>query len=369
MQIFLLSFGPELSLGAETRFVAKTENPVYLLCHDRLLPFLSAFRVVSRFGAIVVFAAVCAAAVALDRLLAAERFRRRAWAAPALCAVLLTAVALEAVPPRKRIARYAPIVDQRASPAIARLVEERPVRTVAAMPMGPRRLEGDRMFTLLKGDWPYVYAWGGFFPDWAVRVQELATLFDVQGFRHELAKLFPEALLVADASAAVRTDPVEGGLPPAWVVRVTEPGRLALVDWENVWAEIATLRDRDKRFLLFDLKPEPPAPEVEKIFRSDVARMNPVVRAEIGAAPGTRVAATLNGAEAASGLAPGDAVFELPPSLLRRLEKAAPNSLVFRTEDGSPLSVRSFRLEGRDGVYHDPCAPHSPARATPPRNP
>jgi hypothetical protein len=261
------------------------------------------------------------------------------------------------------------------------------------MPMGPRRLEGDRMFTLLKGDWPYVYAWGGFFPDWAVRVQELATLFDVQGFRHELAKLFPEALLVADASAAVRTDPVEGGLPPAWVVRVTEPGRLALVDWEKVWAEIATLRDRDKRFLLFDLKPEPPAPEVEKIFRSDVARMNPVVRAVVEAAPSAAVSVTLNGSAIPLSMAnpagdgplaaadrtasafvmpdggPKELAFAFGRDALRALAKAAPNSLVFRTIDGSPLSVRSFRLEGRDGVYHDPCAPHSPARATPPRNP
>lgn len=359
---FLLSLGPELSLGGGLRILTKTPNPVYLLCHDRLLPFLSAFRVVSRFGAIVVFAAICAAAVALDRALAAlpERLRRPR-AAAALAALLVVAVAVEAVPPRKRIARYAPIVDQRASPAIARLVAERPVRTIAAMPMGPRRLEGDRMFTMLKGDFPYVYAWGGFFPDWAVALQDLATRFDAPGFRHELAKTFPEALLVVDTACTVRIDPIDRELPPGTILRETEPGRLAFVDWEKAYADIATLRDRDGRFLVFDLKPEPPAPEVEKLFRSDVARLNPVVRAEIGAAPGARVAAALDGVPAASGLGPGEAVFELSPALLRRLEKAAPNSLVFRAEDGSPISVRSFRLEGRDGAYHDPCAPYSPA--------
>ena len=314
------------------------------------------------FGAIVVFAAICAAAVALDRALAAlpERLRRPR-AAAALAALLVVAVAVEAVPPRKRIARYAPIVDQRASPAIARLVAERPVRTIAAMPMGPRRLEGDRMFTMLKGDFPYVYAWGGFFPDWAVALQDLATRFDSQGFRHELAKLFPEALLVVDATRPVRIDPIDRELPPGTILRETAPGRLAFVDWEKAYADIADLRDRDGRFLVFDLKPEPPAPAVEKIFRSDVARLNPVVRAEIDAAPGARIAALLNGVPAASGLERGAMVFELPPRQLRQLSKAAPNSLVFRAEDGSPIAVRAFRMEGRGGTYHDPCAPYSTA--------
>ena len=358
---FLLSLGPELSLGGGPRLLAKTPNPVYLLCHDRLLPFLSAFRVVSRFGAIVVFAAICAAAVAFNRLLAAPPLRRRAWTAPALAALLVAAVAVEAVPHAKRIERFAPIVDQRASPAIARLVAAHPVRTIAAMPMGPRRLEGDRMFTMLKGDFPYVYAWGGFFPDWAVALQDLATRFDSQGFRHELAKLFPEALLVVDATRPVRIDPIDRELPPGTILRETAPGRLAFVDWEKAYADIADLRDRDGRFLVFDLKPEPPAPAVEKIFRSDVARLNPVVRAEIDAAPGARIAALLNGVPAASGLERGAMVFELPPRQLRQLSKAAPNSLVFRAEDGSPIAVRAFRMEGRDGTYHDPCAPYSTA--------
>ena len=358
---FLLSLGPMISLGHDlNHVVAAAENPVYLLCHNRLLPFLSAFRVVSRFGAIVVFAAICAAAVALDRALAAPPLRRRAWAAPMLAALLVAAVSAEAVPFDKRIAHYAPIVDQRASPAIARLVAAHPIRTIAAIPMGPRRLEGDRMFTLIKGDFPAVYAWGGFFPDWSQKVQALATRFDVQGFRHELAKLFPEALLVVDAACSIRTD-VAPGLPPGAILRETEPGRLASLDWEKAYADIAALRDRDGRFLLFDLKPEPPAPAVEKIFRSDVARLNPVVRAEIDAAPGARIAALLNGVPAASGLERGAMVFELPPRQLRQLSKAAPNSLVFRAEDGSPVAGRAFRMEGRGGTYHDPCAPYSTA--------
>ena len=364
---FLLSFGPKLTLGDRMHLVAKTTNPVYMLCHD-CLPFLSAFRVVSRFGVIALFAALCTAAVSLDRLLAA-RPRLPPGAKAALCALLLAAVSVEAVPSRRQITSYVPIVDQRASPAIARLVAEHPVRTIAAVPMGPRRLEGDRMFTMLKGDFPYVYAWGGFFPEWSMNLQGLATRFDADGFRHELAKLFPEALLVVDTACAVRIDPIDRELPPGTILRETEPGRLALVDWEKVYAGVATLRDRDGRFLLFDLVPDPPAPEVGKLFRSDVARGNPVVCAEIAAEPGARVAATLNGAPAASGLGPGEAVFELSPDLLRRLEKAAPNSLVFRSEDGSPIAVRAFRMEGRDGAYHDPCAPYSPARATPPSNP
>ena len=115
--------------------------------------------------------------------------------------------------------------------------------------------------------------------------------------------------------------------------------------------------------------PEPPAPEVEKLFRSDVARLNPVVAAEIVAAPGARVGATLGGVAVGPVLSAGPVLFELPPERLRALEKAAPNSLVFRAEDGSPVAVRSFRLQGRDGLYHDPCAPHAAARPNPATNP
>ena len=121
--------------------------------------------------------------------------------------------------------------------------------------------------------------------------------------------------------------------------------------------------------------------------------MNPVVRAVVGAAPGAAVSVTLNGSAiplsmrnpagdgppaaadrtASAFVVPdggsGELAFAFGRDALRALAKAAPNSLVFRTDDGSPLSVRSFRMEGRDGVYHDPCAPYAPVRPTPPRNP
>ena len=389
---FLLSLGPVMSLGEDFRLVARAFNPVSFFCH-RVFPFLSGFRVAARFGVLVLFAALCAASVFLDRLLAAVPPRRRAWAAPALVVPLLACVAAEAVPPRAVRTAFRPVDPQRASPAIERLAAERPARTVAALPMGPRDAEGARMFSLLKGDWFSVYAWGGFFPPWSVRVQELASRFDAEGLRHELAKLFPEALVVADAAEPVRIDRPAAPLPPGAVLRETEPGRVALVDWETILAPVAALRDRDGRFLLFDLKPEPPAPEVEKLFRSDVARMNPVVRAVVEAAPGTAVSVSLNGRavplsmRSPSGGGPlagadrtasafampdggaKDLSFAFGPDALRALEKAAPDSLVFRSEDGTPISVRSFRLEGRDGVYHDPCAPHGAARATPPRTP
>lgn len=362
-----LSFGPSISFGAGRHVFAARTNPIYIFCHETLLPFLSGFRVVSRFGVIVLFFLVCAASATLDAAIGAlpqpgGAGASRTWAGRflrlavpfAVSAAFVAFVALEAIPPERKVSSYRPVDDQRASPAIRRLVESHPIATIAAIPAGPRHIEGMRMFSLLKGDWPYVYVWGGFFPEFSRRLVETMMSFDSGETHRELARFFPPCLMVIDNGEPVFP---KRPFPGKYARRVN--GRKA-VDFVALYSEIADAVDSDGRFTVMRLRPLPPAPSASRIFRSDIARRNPMLSCSVAGMPGTPVSFSLNDVLLARTTIPGAGVIDFSCVIDPQFLSEKPfNDFIAASGDASPISIENFSLVSRSGAYDDVCAPYA----------
>lgn len=351
-----LSFGPKMSLG-DTRLIAWQWNHIYYFCYEKLLPFLSGFRVVSRFAVFILFFMVCMATATLDAFTAMPQFRGRSGRdAILLCLLVVAGVALEGIPKPKILTKMRRVDKPYNYPTIKRLAEEHPNVTLAICPCLNRSAESMKMFTLIKGDWPYVFGWGGFFPGQSDRLSKLICSPDPYPAQKELSKFYPPCLLIFD-KRKVR--------PPVRRTADIPEDRLVwnkdhlVLDYDKVFADIADLIDSDKRFSLFKLKSLPPAPEVERIFRSDIALANPLLSCVVSAPDGTEVVASLNGRELARAkAAEGQAAFslELSPDNLTRVPY---NTFSVVSSNAVPISVESFELANRSGVYRDVFAPYA----------
>ena len=339
---FLLSLGPEIYGFRSCEETAA--NPVYLFCHGRLLPFLSGFRVVSRFGTIVLFFLLCLSSAALDRLLLPRL--RRSSARVAAVAVALAAVAVESLPGRGPAPPFRPVEPMRDAPSVAGLLAELPERTVVEFPFGFewRWSDAMRKLSLVKGDWPCAFAWGGFCPPWQARLEETWSQRAFRKMHGELSKLYPDALLLADLHPA-KEEPASGDpdraafRPGQWRGKRTKP------DFLPALSSIATPRTGDGRFVWMELKPPVPGRIREKVFRTDLLRRRPVCEAAVRTSPGASVEARFNGVSAAVSTADasGVASFRFAPALHAPPERTKPNSVTF-SAGAVPCTIISFAL-------------------------
>ncbi|MBQ7251637.1 MAG: hypothetical protein IJS32_03440 [Kiritimatiellae bacterium] len=358
---WVFSFGPRILVGPRrAHALAGIGNKFYIACYRQWLPFLANFRVVSRFGVLVLLFLVCTAACCLD---AVARRRRRAVRL-GLAALFVALCAFESLPPPEWVGTYRKIEPMRNGMVVKRLLEKRPPCTLAAVPVTTRNLEGMRMFSLLKDDFPYVYVWGGYFPPFAQGITDAFRKNDRDSWHADLASIYPEVLVLADRPRKMFL--MEGFRPfdPAETPEGGPDGGMTLrVDWEKWLAPVAVPVSRDKRFTLFRLKPRPPAPTAVKRFRSDVGRRNPVVEADLAFdGPAAPVSVALNGFAMGEHAPDGDGTVRIRldlASVPRKVwSKSVPNELAFAAGDVSgdapAFAVKRFSMVGADGLYHDP---------------
>ena len=222
------------------------------------------------------------------------------------------------------------------------------------------------MFSLLKDDFPYVYVWGGYFPPFAQDIADSFRRNDRVAWHAALASIHPDVLVLADRPRKAVPLPDCAPFDPA----ETPEGGLAgnqpslRVDWERWLEPVAVPVARDKRFTLYRLKPLPPAPRAVKRVRSDVARLNPILEADL-AFSGPAAPVTLSLAGQPLGVFAPEAEgtvhvrFDLTNVKKKMWSRSAPNELVLSAGDGagqSPaFSLERFSMLGADGAYHDPC--------------
>ena len=343
---FFLSLGPSLSVGdyGETirKTIAHTPNTLYCSAYRHWLPMLTSFRVVSRFGVIVLLFLVVAAAAALDRLCRVCASRGRAGpAAGWLLALLLLAVSgIESANVYIPQWGFRPVERAADSPVLRRLDGRRTPFSLAMLPMDDRYRESMRMFALLRERHLSVYGWGGFRPLYARKIQAAVGNHDAARVHALLANIWPETLLLIDGH-----DPAVAGAGsrerfPAFV----RPAATNLPsDLVGLYTEVAEVVDQDDTYTLMRLKPPAPARLAPRIFRSDLARRLPVAQATLRAEAPTTVIVTLNRQWVWTATAtPGGAPFQcrLPPDALTR---SIFNELDFVSATGS-LSVDGFCL-------------------------
>lgn len=347
---FFLACGPELGFGADGRRIASMPNSIYLFCHKWAMPFLSGFRVVSRFGVVILFFLVCLATATIDAICAAAGTKEGRIVLPsAVAAAFVGLVALESIPPAGVRARFRLVDSQRSSQAIGWLWENRPDATVAAVPCGSRDIEGMRMFSLLKGDWPYVYAWGGYFPEYSQSLVKTLMSLDPPSTRRRLAELFPECVVVVDKSIRV---PFKNG---------TERPEFALdgtgsryVDFRKAFSGFTRILAEDGRFAVLGLLPPERESAPRKVFRSDVARRNPKLKCAIEGDPYDIVEITLNGGVLTREAIPACGRLEFECRLAPRALVDNPfNVFMSEASGGGTCAILDFSLSGADGVYHN----------------
>ena len=112
------------------------------------------------------------------------------------------------------------------------------------------------MFSLIKGDWPYVFAWGGFFPGESGTLARKIGSHDPRYAHEELSKFYPPCILIFDKRRPRPPLNPDDMVPPDKIVEFQ--GVMAL-DYDKIYPEIANLIDSDSRFSIYKLKPLPPA--------------------------------------------------------------------------------------------------------------
>lgn len=346
---FFLSLGPFLSVGnygtSIRTAIAHTPNTLYCSAYRHWLPMLTSFRVVSRFGVIVLLFLILASGSALDRLCRALAARGRAGqAAGWLLAILLLAVSgsesVNVYIPRRG---FRPVERAADSSVFRRLDTRRTPFSLAIVPMHKRYRESMRMFALLRERHLSVFGWGGFKPRNAHMIQEAVNHHDATRVHALLATIWPEPLLLVDGNdPAAAPDDLRSRCPE--LIRTTAAG--ASLDLVRLYAEVAEVIDQDEAYTLMRLKPLAPARLARRIFRTDLAHRFPVVQATLRAEAPTTVSVTLNRQLVATATAtPEGAPFQcrLAPGALTRLLL---NELDFESRT-TPFALEAFRLNGQ----------------------
>lgn len=367
----LLSFGPLVKMGSPYNPLMTQSNHFYMTAL-KLIPMLSSFRTVSRFGILVVFFVFCAAFCALDSLVrrATKGGCTRKWLPAAISAAVFAACAIECVPTKKWNASRRGIDHPRESPAMARLFAAHPIRTFAGIPMGKKSMEGMRMFSLVKGDFPYVYAWCGYFPPYSRDICDSICRLERDRFHEHVASLYPPCLVFIDHDWISGRSRNPAGAPEDSISVLPNGSRF--FDIDKWMSHIAERIDADKRFSIWEPKPLPPSSVAVRRFRTDIAALNPMLAAEVSTDPGTEVVLQLNGKNILTAVADasGTAIFSLNlETVEKRLwSRSAPNELAFSASEeasnGAEVQLRKFTMLDRDGNYRDPCAPYT-IKATP----
>jgi hypothetical protein len=350
---FFLSLGPYLSVGdyGETirTAIAHTPNTLYLSAYRHWLPMLTSFRVVSRFGVIVLIFLIVAAGVAFDRLYRALAARGRTGKAVGrlLALLLLGLSGIESLNVQIPRRGFRPVERAADSPVFRRLDERTTPFSLAMIPMNERYRESMRMFALLRERHLSVFGWGGFKPLYARKIQEAVGNHDASRVHALLINIWPEPLLLIDGNdPELSANDLHASYPP-YVRRAAAdlPADLA-----GHYAGIAEVIDRDDTYALMRLKPQAPAHLIRRIFRTDLARKLPCAEATLRAAVPASVTVTLNRQPVATTTAtPEGTPFRcrLPPDALAR---SLYNELDF--ESGTEaFTLEAFRLAPMEGVF------------------
>lgn len=349
---FFFSFGPLITLGSDKNELACHYNLLYIVCYNYIFPFLSGFRVVSRFGVIVLFFMILAASIFVDVLIRRISKLHQAKASILLGIIIICGVVIEAIPREQW--GYVKIDNQRDSPAISRFIEQHPICTLAICPSGPRRIEGPRMFSLLKGDWPYVYAWGGYFPEYSSYIASEINSHDPKKIHYELSRFFPDAILMIDKASL---KPVKYRVPEFNGLYIENT---SILDYDKIYSSIAEIQDYDERFSIFKLKQHPPMPEFSKIFRSDVAIANPNLKCKINSAPKSMVNIYFNNSAMSTIYTDAKGEADFTANLAQYdFEKSSFNTFSVKADGTNLVSISSFMLFSEDGIYHDVMMPYS----------
>ena len=331
---FLMGLGPEIGpLDGEW----SVDSPLFLALY-RASPVLHGFRVVARFGIVVLIFLVASAAFAWDDLLRAfgRGTGRRAaairWAwAPALALVLFESVPLPLPPPRRGTPLDVPVLDA---------LPGGPDAPVALLTVPATHREFDSMYMFrvsgANPDRMMVMSWGGAFPRFTktIRSDYRALSRNPEPLREHLSRLWPECfLLLREADfRAVYPEPERRAAIRAGIGRIADP--------------IAA----GGGFELFRLRPPPPSTYVAKAVRSDFVRSLPGMAFRIVPAPddagvpaAATVSVTFNKAPVAVlSVPPEGASYSLPLDP-RRCTPVNPDLVRFDAD--RPVSVEDFRLE------------------------
>lgn len=349
-----LSFGPSIMLGEGKHAIVAYTNPVYGFCRNYCMPFLSGFRVVSRFDVLVLFFLVAVSACAFDSgssLLGGFWKRKRGVCETVACLFLLGAISVESIPNESCVMKYRRIDNMQTSPAIHRLAESRPKCTLVVNPCGPRDLEGMRMFSLLKGDWFYIYVWGGYFPKYSQYLAGLIGQPDPTKLHEELSKFYPPCLLLNDKKNRFV---YKSGLDEISPDRVFFQNGKPYLDYDKIYADIADLVDSDDRFSVFRVRPFRPVSAAQKIFRSDIGKKNPVLTCSIKTEPNAEIITKMNGKEIARTTANERGFVSIQSTLTPHLLEKSSFNVFEATSGGTNLvSIGDFELTGSDGKYTD----------------
>lgn len=350
---FFLSLGPLITLGHNHKQLICHDNLIYLICYKYILTFLSGFRVVSRFGILVLFFMIISGSMFFDYLIKIVSPQKQIRYGVILAFLVIITVSIEAIPGEQL--EYKKIDNQRQFPAIKKLIEQHPICTLAICPSGPRRIEGPRMFSLLKDDWLYVYAWGGYFPQYSSYVSENINSHNPNVIHYELSKFFPEAILILDKATLTKVKKSQEKDLKKWFLP-----KKKILDYERIYAGIADILDADNRFTIFKLHPYPPKPEATKIFRSDIAKANPRLSCILTSSPNSTLEISFNKKSLSTVTTDkfGQCSFT---TLLSEssLEKSSFNTFSVMADGTNLVSISNFSLLSSNGSYNDVTKPHS----------
>lgn len=338
---FFLSLGPTMDLRQPPR--VRVPNDLYLALFH-ITPLLSGFRAACRFGVFVQFFLVCAAAFGLHHLQGTLRRRpggRTGACLAAVAAVLaIAATAIESLP-TKRFLRFKRIDNIAGQPVAQRLAARTEPYVLAALPMFSRHINGMLMFSLLKDRHLSVYGWAGYFPPYSRTVMEHTRRGHGDETCAELAKLWPECLLLIDLKHPVPASKRFAAAAPPHHLTVTPDG--PFVNYQGIFRRGAEVIDQDDRLSLMQLRPAPAATNHVRMFRSDFGRRLPTLRATLEAASETTISVQFNDTHLETlRLAAGerrDWSAHLDP---RRLSASAPNTVAF--EGNATFLLVDFHL-------------------------
>jgi hypothetical protein len=250
---FILSFGPEVTLGHGRDIVVAGKGPMARL-YD-IVPFFSLMRVTTRFSIIVLLFLIVAGCAGLDALLRRTPRLRWLWVVP-LALILV-----------ETYSRPYKFIDRRprlASP-VQRHLQALPDKvSVVQIPDGMRDFDGPAMMSTV-GSFNYlINGLAGFMPKRHYELGGLLSSDRMEEAAEWLRRIWPEAYLVVDLHGV-----------EYWKRSRGHP--FTEKDLEPYWELVM----RDDLFALYCLRPlEETPPRIVRRLRTDVLRRHPRLQFE-----------------------------------------------------------------------------------------
>lgn len=326
---FFMSLGPEI---ISVNSGSSVKNPLFMLLYESV-DALKGFRVVSRFSLFVMIWLIAASSAAFDCIVGMRRGALRCVLLS--CTAVLAVLFLAACPNRSHSSTMNAGLPVRSDVLDSLDAREDPY-VLAIVPMGMRSIDSMHMLQIAGSRRLSVYAWGGTYPHYTVKVREALSPNESRGNLDRagnlLAQLWPECFVLFD--------------------KCTQPMRVPGADlylerMENVFLKL----DEDERFVLFKpVDPQSESPEHIKMVRHDILSENPCVEFSVSSKTGGNVVFDFNGVYIGEWhVSAGEARYvrlSLPDELF---VKYFPNRFRFHGKDDAVFSVDEFRLAPKSG--------------------